>query len=53
MQRALGVEVTFSGTDGNVAALAARAEAALSAGYQGIGITMIDAKALRANRDDT
>ena len=36
--QALGVEVTFSGTaDGNASALAAQAEAAVGAGYQGHG----------------
>jgi simple sugar transport system substrate-binding protein len=44
--KALGVQVTFAGTpDGNPAALASQGEAALAAGYQGIGINMIDAQA--------
>lgn len=47
--KALGVEVTFAGTpDGNAAALASQAEAALGAGYQGLGINMIDAQAFDA-----
>jgi simple sugar transport system substrate-binding protein len=47
--QALDVDVTFTGTaDGNAAALAEQAEAALDAGYQGIGINMIDAQAFDA-----
>jgi ABC-type sugar transport system substrate-binding protein/acetyl esterase/lipase len=47
--QALGVELIFTGTtDGNASALAEQAEAALDAGYQGIGINMIDAQAFDA-----
>jgi simple sugar transport system substrate-binding protein len=47
--KSLGVEVTFAGTtNGNTLALASRAEAALAAGYQGIGINMVDAQAFDA-----
>lgn len=47
--QALGVEMTFAGTaDGNVVALAGQAQAALGAGYAGIGINMVDAEAFDA-----
>jgi simple sugar transport system substrate-binding protein len=47
--RSLGVEATFSGTpDGNVKALAGKVREAVKAGYDGIGLNIVDPVALDA-----